>query len=548
VGLVAAEWHSGIEDVGALWIGFPMPRFKSYSYEQKVLVPVSLEEQLLEGTLEYGIHHLIEERVQEEWFQELYDNDLTGRRAYPPKLLLKVILFGYSRGLSSSRELERACRENVIFMALSCQEHPDHSTFAEFIGRLGDRLNRIFSEVLLVCQEEGLLGATHFALDGLKLPSNASREWSGKLADLRLKQQKLEEKIAEKLAEHRARDQGETVDDRGAAVEAPGKRLASIKRLTRKAERLATFLASAEPREGVRGELQSNVTDNDSARMYTGHGTVQGYNAQALVDAKAQIVVQAEASSDGQDYRQVEPMLAGAQDTLQLAGLEEAVKLEGAIFSADTSYHSEANLQACLAHGVHAFIPDTGFRQRDLRFKTQERYKERDKELASEKSGCFTVKDFCYEAKTDSYVCPAGQVLRLEAATARTPRGNEYRRYRARPQDCRACPLRAACLHTATARCRSLHLPKEGCVKTPQTLSQKMRVKIDSPEARQIYSQRLAIVEPVFANLRHNKGLSRFTYRTRKKVTTQWRLYCLVHNLEKLVHRGRTTGRPKSTR
>ena len=69
--------------------------------------------------------------------------------------------------------------------------------------------------------------------------------------------------------------------------------------------------------------------------------------------------------------------------------------------------------------------------------------------------------------------------------------------------------------------------------------------EINTPEARQVYSQRLAIVEPVFANLRHNKGLSRFTYRTRKKVTTQWRLYCLVHNVEKLVRRSRSFGRPK---
>jgi transposase len=521
-----------------------MPRFKSYSYEQKVFIPVSLEEQLLEGTLEHGIHHLIEERVQEEWFAELYHNELTGRRAYPPKLLLKVILFGYSRGLSSSRELERACRENVIFMALSCQEQPDHSTFAEFIGRLGERLPRIFSEVLLVCHEEGLLGATHFALDGLKLPSNASREWSGKLDDLRLKQQKLEAKLAEKLAEHRARDQAETATDGSAPAEAPRKRLASIERLTKKAERLATFLASAEPRDGARGELQSNVTDNDSARMYTGHGTVQGYNAQALVDAKAQIVVQAEASSDGQDYRQMAPVLAGACETLELAGLQEKVTLAGAIMSADTSYHSEANLEACLAYGLNAFIPDTGFRQRDPRFHTQARYKA----SASEKTSGFTLEDFRYEAESDSYLCPAGKVLRLEAATARTPRGNEYRRYRSRPADCRACPLRAQCLHKITARCRSLHLPKEGYVKTPQSLSQKMRVKIDTPQARQVYSQRLAIVEPVFANLRHNKGLSRFTYRTRKKVTTQWRLYCLVHNVEKLVRRSRSFGPPKPRR
>ena len=84
-----------------------------------------------------------------------------------------------------------------------------------------------------------------------------------------------------------------------------------------------------------------------------------------------------------------------------------------------------------------------------------------------------------------------------------------------------------------------------GFVKQPRGLSQQMRVKIDTPAARLVGSQRLAIVEPVFANLRHNKGLSRFTYRTRKKVTTQWRLFCLVHNLEKLVRCGRVTGRPK---
>src|SRR5438067_6938122 len=110
---------------------FSMPRFKPCSYEQKVLVPLSLEDQLLEGSLEYAIHHLIEERVDERWFSHLYHNEETGRRAFPPKLLLKVILFGYSRGLKSSRQLEAACRENVLFMALACQHTPDHSTFAE---------------------------------------------------------------------------------------------------------------------------------------------------------------------------------------------------------------------------------------------------------------------------------------------------------------------------------------------------------------------------------------------------------------------------------
>src|SRR5215210_1417629 len=97
-----------------------MPRFKPYDYRQSLFVPVVLQDQLAAGTLEYAIHHLIEERIEEKWFEELYSNEETGRPAYSPKLLLKVILFGYSRGILGSRPLERACRENVTFMALSC--------------------------------------------------------------------------------------------------------------------------------------------------------------------------------------------------------------------------------------------------------------------------------------------------------------------------------------------------------------------------------------------------------------------------------------------
>ena len=113
-----------------------MPRFRVCDYRQKLMIPVSLEEQLLSGTLEHAIHYLIEERVEDSWFEDLYANDDTGAPAYPPRMLLKIILFGYSRGLISSRKLERACRENVTFMALSCGEHPDHSTFADFVCKL----------------------------------------------------------------------------------------------------------------------------------------------------------------------------------------------------------------------------------------------------------------------------------------------------------------------------------------------------------------------------------------------------------------------------
>ena len=163
-----------------------MARYKPYDYNQMNMIPVSLENQLIPDTLEYAVHHIIEDHLDLGIFNERYNNDETGRKAIDPKVLLKIILFGYSRGLISSRRLEKACKENVIFMALSCGETPDHSTIADFISTMEEEIISLFIQVLLICEEEGLLGGTHFSIDGVKLPSNASKEWSGKFDDLKV--------------------------------------------------------------------------------------------------------------------------------------------------------------------------------------------------------------------------------------------------------------------------------------------------------------------------------------------------------------------------
>jgi transposase len=174
-----------------------------------MMIPVSLEEQLVPGTLEYAIHHLIENRVDTSIFNERFSNDDTGRMAYSPKVLLKIVLFGYSRGMLSSRSLERGCKENVTFMALACGQKPDHSTIAAFVSSLGDEISVVFSQILLVCEEEDMLGGTHFSMDGLNLPSNASKEWSGRHGELKKKQEKLEAKVRESIQEHREVDKRE---------------------------------------------------------------------------------------------------------------------------------------------------------------------------------------------------------------------------------------------------------------------------------------------------------------------------------------------------
>jgi transposase len=105
---------------------------KQYDPSQSLLIPVFFKEQLIPGSLEFAIHTMVETRMDMSIFDGNYNNDQTGRRAYDPKILLKVVLFAYSRGLVSSHRIERACRENVTFMALSGNQRPDHSTIAAF--------------------------------------------------------------------------------------------------------------------------------------------------------------------------------------------------------------------------------------------------------------------------------------------------------------------------------------------------------------------------------------------------------------------------------
>ena len=156
-----------------------MAKYKTCDYSQRVMIPISLDDQLVPGTLEFAIHTLVETRMDTSIFDVHYRNDEVGRSAYDPKVLLKIILFGYSRGLISSRQIERACRENVIFMALTCGQQPDHSTIAAFVSTMKDEILPLFRDVLMVCEESSLLGGTFFALDGCKIPSNASNVKGG---------------------------------------------------------------------------------------------------------------------------------------------------------------------------------------------------------------------------------------------------------------------------------------------------------------------------------------------------------------------------------
>jgi len=506
-----------------------MGKYKHYDYSQNVMIPVSLDEQLMPGTLEFAIHALVENRMDMSIFDGRYNNDETGRWAYDPKVLLKVVLLAYSRGLMTSRKIEGACRENVTFMALSCMQYPDHSTIAAFVSSMKDEIIPLFRDILLVCDEENLLGGTFFALDGCKLSSNASKEWSGTVSDFQRKKEKMEKRIGQLLEEHVEEDKEDDKDGKGEGSSGISNRKKQIERLKKKAERIQEFLKENSPKIGKQGrEIQSNITDNESCKMKSSHGIIQGYNGQALVDNKHQVILHAEAFGEAQDHHLVPPMLDGAKENMDAIGQGEDY-FEGAIFTADSNYHDPTNLKKCDEEKLDAYIPDKRFRNRDPRFQS-------DKRQRRGKAARFTLKDFQHHEDTDEYLCPHGKVLRLKVKKTVVD-GVIYRRYAADREDCTGCELKVHCIRGKNVKGRYLNVPV-GHV--PGNLSKAMAEKVDSEKGRKIYPQRMAIVEPVFSNIRFLKRLDRFTLRGETNVNIQWLLYCIIHNIGKIVAYGCT--------
>ena len=488
-----------------------------------VKVPFSLQDQLVPGTLEHTISQLVDKHINLSVFDARYNNDETGATAIHPKILLKVILLAYARGMISSRQIERACQENIIFIALSYGYAPDHSTIAEFVSSMQTEIQSIFSNILLVCEELGLLDGTHFSLDGVKLSANVSKEWSGTFDELKHKRDKLQEKLQRVIAEHAQADKKPEVE-----LERQKKR---ERRFQLQVERLNQFLEEQEPKFGSEGkEIQSNVIDNESVKMPTSHGVVQGYNAQALVDSKHQVILAAEAFAS-QDHENLAPMLDGAKKNIQSIG-KKPTYFEGKEFTADSNYHSFNSLTVCKDEKLDAYIPDIQFRKRNERFAQQERFKGgvHGRQRPDAKPGIFTASNFSFDASKQVYLCPQGKELTCHAHN-QVNRYRTYDVYHARVEDCAACPLRSHCLSKSTASRRYLSIQVD--TEQPNPIDE-MKAKIDSEQGKHIYARRLGIVEPVFANICVQKHMNRFTLRSKLKVDIQWMLFALVHNIGKI--------------
>jgi hypothetical protein len=257
---------------------------------------------------------------------------------------------------------------------------------------------------------------------------------------------------------------------------------------------------------------------------------VQGYNAQALVDSKHQVIVAAEAFAC-QDHENLKPMLEGAKKNVAAIGKDDTY-FQGRQLTADPNYHSLNSLKVCKDEKIDAYIPDIQYRTRDPRFADQERFKDgvHGRQRPDAKPRLFTTADFSFDASKQVYRCPHGKELTCHARN-QVNRHRTYDLYHARPEDCAACPLRTRCLKKADTVRRNLSIQVKS--QSPNLIDE-MKAKIDSEEGKRIYARRLGIVEPVFSNICVQKRMDRFTLRTKRKVDVQWGLFALVHNIGKI--------------
>ena len=509
-----------------------MPRYKDTNPRQGKFVSIYFEDQIQPGTFEHTLCRLIDSELDLAVFNNRYHNDETGAPAYDPRILLKIILFAYSRGITSSRRIARCCTENVIFMALSEDSRPHFTTIADFVATMDREIVPFFRNVLLACDSLGLIGREMFAVDGVKLPSNASKQWSGTKADLRRKAAKMERALERILARHRSHDRlgKEELAERDEKY---------MKTLQKRLAKINAWLDDNEDRMGKSGKpVKSNITDNESAKMTTSKGVVQGYDGVAAVDSKRQVIVHAEAFGQGSEQDLLEPMVEGTRENFKTIGKDKDV-FEQAKLSADAGFHSEDNMKMVFTEEIDAYIADNQYRKRDPRFAEADRHKERSRRERARREGgggLFRVKDFTFPADLSHCICPAGKRLYRSGGNV-TIQNHKATKFKGPKSACVPCKLRAQCLrHPERTEVRQVAYFLGRSEKGKNTFTEKMKRKIDSTVGRMLYGMRLAVAEPPFAHIRYMMGLNRFSHRGRTKVNIQWTLFCILHNMKK-IHR-----------
>lgn len=417
-------------------------------------------------------------------------SETVGAPAYDPRLLIKVLFYGYATGTFSSRALRKAIQENAAYTYLTRGQCPDFRTISDFRKDHRGFLRAAFVQIVKICQQMGMVKLGRVALDGTKIRANASNQKTFTKEELERQRERIEEAL-------RAGIQKDDEEDRrygeGRSGEELPEHLSSRERRLKRLEEVFEELRA-------RGLEKINVTDPDCRYMSNQGRLETSYNCQAAVDETQQIIVGLDVVSAPADSHQLKPQAEQIEATTG----EKPEKL-----LVDAGYHSVENVAYLEVQGIDGYMPDEDLsRSKKVKYRGKEQF--------------FDKRHFRYDREQDVYICPVGEKL----VRWREQPWRKLTLYRGIA--CEPCQHHNRCLRQASTI-------RTVCRFDQEEAFQRMREKMESEAGRAEFRRRGALVEPIFGHFKSNLRFRQFHCRRRAGALGEFLLLCIGHNIRKLA-------------
>lgn len=472
-------------------------KFKPYQQHQSTMFPNSIDELVPKGHLVRGIDKILEEinlfRLYKSYGEE-------GQPAYHPKMLIKILIYGYSIGVRSSRKIADKLGSDVYFMYLSGNQKPDFRTISDFRLNKREYLQDCFLEVLRVCKEMGMYTLGHISIDGSKIKANASKDSTYSEEELIRYEKRIKKIIEESKEIDQSEDEKYGKDKSG--YELP-EEINTEKKLIKKIRQVKEKFKEEKQKEEKLKRI--NTTDSDSRLMKTNSsGRDMCYNSQISVDSDNQIILACDVSKQSNDIHQFPSMYEKTK---------ELTESEPKEVSADAGYYCGETYQYIESNEIDAYLPEKNFKNEvsTTGEETIPKYDRRNFKKTEDGTG---------------YICPEGKTMRYDRCNKRK-NGVKSKVYVG--TQCSDCKSRSECMTNKGGKYRYISIYEN------EKFRKKMREKLKSQTGRDKYNIRLKTVEPVFAQLKHIMGFNRFMLRGLEKVKPEFSLICTSYNIKKII-------------
>ena len=409
-----------------------------------------------------------------------------GNSEYDPKAMLKLLVYGYSYGVKSSRKLERETHNNLSFIWLMGGLKPDHKTIAEFRRKNIKALQKVLKQCARLCIKLDLIAGNVLFVDGTKIRANAARAKTHEKAWYQKQLQEVDQRIEQLLNECETIDQQE--QELGSFV--------SMDKELAEAETLKSKIQNALEEFKKTDREKINQTDPNCALMRSVQGSHASYNVQSVVDDKKGLIVHAEAVSDATDTNQFARQIEQANEVLERP-------CEAAC--ADAGFANTEELEKIDAQDIKVIVPSQ-------------------RQALHEGEKPFSKSEFTYDSDKDCYYCPLGHTLRHVSTEKKTGRGRYQISYKLL---CHSCPHYGLCTTGKNGR-RLVRLPNEA-------IREKLEAQYGEAASQQIYSRRKARVEHPFGHIKRNLKTDSFLLRGRNGVQAETSLLTTCFNLVRMI-------------